>query len=165
MTHEVATPLRPTSPAHPFPPTVATPSPVSPGPTVKACFQIRQATQSSCITSRLRPGLQCDSMAAAPVWAGISPLLPGTRIAEPITAFTTAHQMIESLAGPTTIHPLRFLGECMFHGTTLLAARAFSFASPLTTERRGPTSDKLRQAHRLFATSKSRVISPRVIFI
>ena len=165
MTHEVATPIPSTSPAHPFPPTVATLLLDSPAPTVKARFQIRQATQLFCITSRLRPGLQCGSMAAAPVWAGISPLLPGTRIAGPITAFTTAHQMIESLAGPTTIHPLRFLGECMFHGTTLLAARAFSFASPLTTERRGPTSDKLRQAHPLFATSKSRVISPRVIFI
>jgi hypothetical protein len=43
-----------------------------------------------CITSRLRPGLQCGSTVAAAVLAGTDPLLPGIRIAGPISASTAA---------------------------------------------------------------------------
>ncbi len=93
--------------------------------------------------------------------AGTSPPLPRTRIAGPIFAFTPASQTTESLAGRTTTHPLRSLGGCTFLGTTSVAARLSSSATPLTTVRPGPTSDSWLAAVPSSATCRSPATWPR----
>ena len=75
-------------------------------------------------TSQPRLGLLSGSMAtrAAP-WAGISPPIPRTQIAGPISAFTRAAATTASLAGQTTTRALPSSGTCIFPGTTLTWVR------------------------------------------
>ena len=94
-----------------------------------------------CTTARPRPGIPSGSTEAVATvaWASAdtNPPRPGTRIAGAITAFTTARTTIETLAGPTTIHRLPFMGGCTSPGTTSTApaalAAASSYATLLTT--------------------------------
>ena len=96
-----------------------------------------------------------DAAAAVRAWAGTSPPLPGTRIAGPIFAFTTAAPTTESLAGPTTTQPSVLRTKCTFPGTTSLMEGASESASPLTTVSLGPTSDSWPPPAHSSATCRS----------
>ena len=134
-THEAAaTPS--TSPAHRSPPTAAPPSPASPGPAVKAPSPIPLATPLFCTTGRPALGSPSGSTRAAAVRASAdtSPPLPRTRIAGPISAFTTAASTTESLAGQTTTQPLPLRKRMYVSWNDFNTRNATSSsAAPLTT--------------------------------
>src|SRR4029077_4468199 len=115
-------------------PTVASPSPVSPLPGAAAPSPIPLATQLFCTTGQPPPGSPSGSTGTAAVhWADTSPQPRRTRIAGPISAFTTTAVTTESLVGPTTTQALPTSGTCTFPGTTLiLPTPTSSFPALLT---------------------------------
>ena len=81
---------------------------------------------------QLPPGSPSGSIrpAAVRASAGTSPPIPRTRLAGPISVFTTAPMTTGILAGRITTHPLPSPTGCTFPGTTLMSSGRRLSSSP-----------------------------------
>ena len=98
------------------PPTAALPSPASPPPPVKAPLPVTWAILLFCTIALTPPGSPSGSIrpAAVRAWADTSPPIHRTRLAGPVSVFTTAAVTTGILAGLITTHPLRLRTGCHF---------------------------------------------------
>ena len=98
------------------------------------------------------------------VSADTSPPRRGARIAGLIFAFTITTKTTANIAGPTTIPPLHFMGECTFPGTTSMwAVVRSSLAIPPTMVLLGPTRGRSPAARRLSAMSRLPATLPQAM--
>src|ERR1051326_8135194 len=113
-------PTQSTSPPYRSPPTAGLLSIVSPLLAVKAPLSVPRATPLFCTTSQRASFSRFGStrVAAVAAWAAITRVLPRTRIAGLITAFTAVAVTTASLAGLITTHPLPSTGGCTCPRTT-----------------------------------------------
>ena len=118
--------LRSIFPAHRSQLMTAQLSPDSPKRTAKARSITLSVILLLCTTSCPALGLRSGSMlvAAVKAWAAISPQHQQTRIAGRISVFIPTAGTTGNLDSPITTHPRRFLGGCMFPGTTSTSAVA-----------------------------------------